>query len=139
MKAAIGPQEDTRSAFLTRGGGDLVDVRVARGARGLFGWIRLLPWREPAMAAIGMAVGGRFYIEAIGSSILVGIASTKFIGVLVLAFAPSTMFKLYYFRMYLFIIFIGCFNGLMFLPLVLRWFGPMPDISDIKEKEEMRR
>jgi Niemann-Pick C1 protein len=74
-----------------------------------------------------------------GSSILVGIASTKFIGVLVLAFAPSTMFKLYYFRMYLFIIFIGCFNGLMFLPLVLRWFGPMPDISDIKEKEEMRR
>lgn len=28
----------------------------ARGARGLFGWIRLLPWREPAMTAIGMAV-----------------------------------------------------------------------------------
>ena len=28
----------------------------ARGARGLFGWLRLLPWREPAMAAIGMAV-----------------------------------------------------------------------------------
>lgn len=61
-----------------------------------------------------------------GSSILVGIASTKFIGVVVLAFAPSTMFKLYYFRMYLFIIFIGCFNGLMFLPLLLRWVGPSP-------------
>lgn len=28
----------------------------AHGARGLFGWTRLLPWREPAMAAIGMAV-----------------------------------------------------------------------------------
>ncbi len=28
----------------------------ARGARGLFGWLRLLPWREPAMSAIGMAV-----------------------------------------------------------------------------------
>lgn len=28
----------------------------ARGARGLFGWLRLLPWREPAMTAIGMAV-----------------------------------------------------------------------------------
>ncbi|MDP1702734.1 MAG: cbb3-type cytochrome c oxidase subunit I [Aestuariivirga sp.] len=28
----------------------------ARGARGLFGWLRMLPWREPAMAAIGMAV-----------------------------------------------------------------------------------
>lgn len=28
----------------------------ASGARGLFGWLRMLPWREPAMAAIGMAV-----------------------------------------------------------------------------------
>lgn len=28
----------------------------ARGARGLFGWLRMLPWQEPAMAAIGMAV-----------------------------------------------------------------------------------
>ncbi len=28
----------------------------ARGARGLFGWAKLLPWGEPAMAAIGMAV-----------------------------------------------------------------------------------
>ena len=28
----------------------------AHGARGLFGWIRMLPWRNPAMAAIGMAV-----------------------------------------------------------------------------------
>ncbi len=26
------------------------------GGRGLFGWIRLLPWRHPAMAAIGVAV-----------------------------------------------------------------------------------
>ena len=28
----------------------------ARGARGLFGWLRFLPWREPAMATLGMAV-----------------------------------------------------------------------------------
>jgi cytochrome c oxidase subunit 1 len=28
----------------------------ARGARGLFGWLPMLPWQEPAMAAIGMAV-----------------------------------------------------------------------------------
>ena len=27
----------------------------ARGARGLFGWIRMLPWHEPAMAAISLA------------------------------------------------------------------------------------
>jgi cytochrome c oxidase subunit 1 len=28
----------------------------ARGARGFLGWLRALPWREPAMAALGMAV-----------------------------------------------------------------------------------
>ncbi len=28
----------------------------ANGGRGLFGWLRLLPWRHPAMAAIGVAV-----------------------------------------------------------------------------------
>lgn len=28
----------------------------AGGARGLFGWVRLMPWHEPAMTAIGMAV-----------------------------------------------------------------------------------
>lgn len=28
----------------------------AQGGRGLFGWIRLLPWRHPAMAAMGVAV-----------------------------------------------------------------------------------
>ena len=43
-------------------------------------------------------------LHDMGSSILVGIGSTKFIGVLVLGFAPSTLFRLYYFRMYLFII-----------------------------------
>ena len=28
----------------------------AHGARGLFGWIRMLPWENPAMSAIGFAV-----------------------------------------------------------------------------------
>lgn len=28
----------------------------AKGGRGLFGWIRMLPWRHPAMNAIGVAV-----------------------------------------------------------------------------------
>lgn len=59
-----------------------------------------------------------------GSSVLVGIGSTKFIGVIVLAFAPSTLFKLYYFRMYLFIIILGLFNGLMLIPLLLSRLGP---------------
>lgn len=28
----------------------------SRGGRGLFGWIAMLPWKHPAMAAVGMAV-----------------------------------------------------------------------------------
>jgi Niemann-Pick C1 protein len=65
-------------------------------------------------------------LAEMGSSVLVGIASTKLLGVIVLAFAPSTIFTLYYFRMYLFIIFLGLFNGLCLLPLLLRWIGPAP-------------
>ena len=63
-----------------------------------------------------------------GSSVVVGIASTKLLGILVLAFAPSTLFKLYYFRMYLFIIILGVFNGLFLLPVLLSWIGP-PTVS----------
>jgi hypothetical protein len=70
-----------------------------------------------------------------GSSVIVGIASTKLIGVIVLAFAPSTLFRLYYFRMYIFIIIIGVFNGLMFLPIVLSFIGPEADQLLIAEKE----
>ncbi len=28
----------------------------SKGARGLFGWVRMLPWQNPAMAAMGMSV-----------------------------------------------------------------------------------
>ena len=59
-----------------------------------------------------------------GSSVVVGIASTKLLGVMVLAFAPSTLFRLYYFRMYLFIIILGVWNGLFFLPVFLSFVGP---------------
>ena len=72
-------------------------------------------------------------MSSMGSSVVVGIGSTKLIGVFILAFAPSTLFKLYYFRMYLFIIIIGVFNGLMFLPVVLSLIGPGYDKSLIVE------
>ena len=66
-----------------------------------------------------------------GASVLVGITFTKFIGIIVLAFAQSTLFKLYYFRMYLFIIILGAFNGLMVLPTLLSLCGPDTDMSEI--------
>ena len=72
-------------------------------------------------------------LSNMGASVLVGIVTTKFIGVIVLAFAPSTLFQLYYFRMYLFIIVFGAFNGLMFLPTILSVIGPEEDKSEIIE------
>ena len=63
-------------------------------------------------------------LNYMGSSVLVGIGSTKLIGVIVLSFAPSTIFRLYYFRMYFSIIVLGLFYGLMVLPVCLIYFGP---------------
>lgn len=34
----------------------VTSLEAATRSRGLFGWLRQLPWRDPAMAAIGMAV-----------------------------------------------------------------------------------
>lgn len=60
-----------------------------------------------------------------GPNILVGIASTKFIGVIVLGFASSEMFRIYYFRMYMAIIVLGVFQGLIVMPIVLSYIGPV--------------
>lgn len=78
-------------------------------------------------------------LEEMGASVLVGIATTKFIGVIVLAFAPSTLFQLYYFRMYLFIIVFGVFNGLVFLPTILSMIGPAADKSEVIESFKDKR
>lgn len=59
-----------------------------------------------------------------GSSVIVGIAVTKFLGVIVLGFANSTLFSLYYFRMFMCIIVLGFFHGLAFLPVALSLIGP---------------
>ncbi len=58
-----------------------------------------------------------------GSSVLIGIGSTKLIGISVLGFAPSTIFRLYYFRMYISIIILGLFYGLFVLPNILSLIG----------------
>ena len=56
----------------------------ARGARGLFGWMRMLPWRNPAMAAIGMAVvnlalGGVFSFVLIQEKLAMLLSDTFFV------------------------------------------------------------
>lgn len=68
------------------------------------------------------------------SSVFIGIGLTKFTGVLVLAFAKSTLFRLYYFRMYLGIVILGLFNGLMVLPICLNKMTPTVMIENLHGK-----
>jgi len=64
-------------------------------------------------------------VSEMGSSVFVGITCTKFLGVLVLNFAPTPLFRMYYFRMYLSIVLLGSFHGLVFIPIILSKIGPM--------------
>ena len=56
----------------------------AQGGRGLFGWIKMLPWRNPAMAAVGMAtvnlaLGGVFSMVLIQEKLAILLSDTFFI------------------------------------------------------------
>lgn len=65
-------------------------------------------------------------MSEMGSSVVTGITLTKFCGVAVLGAAPSRLFRLYYFRMYLGIVLLGAFNGLAALPVILSYIGSPP-------------
>ncbi|KAF1744180.1 hypothetical protein MXB_3695, partial [Myxobolus squamalis] len=68
-----------------------------------------------------------------GSSVFSGIAMTKILGVGVLAFSNSVLFRVYYFQMYACAIFIGAIHGLILLPVVLSYLGPVGHINSIKK------
>ncbi|KII69989.1 Niemann-Pick C1 protein [Thelohanellus kitauei] len=71
-----------------------------------------------------------------GSAVFVGITLTKVLGIAVLSITKSELFKEYYFKMYMGAILIAALHGLVALPIILSYVGPLNKYT-IEENDDL--
>ena len=80
----------------------------------------------------------RFALKNVGMSVLIGIVTTKILGVIVLSFAPSKIFQIYYFRMFFFLILLGFFHGFVLLPIFLSYINISSEENNLPKPRETK-
>ncbi|MBN3319307.1 NPCL1 protein, partial [Atractosteus spatula] len=76
-----------------------------------------------------------------GSAVFAGVAMTNLPGIVVLAFAKAQLIQLFFFRLNLVITLLGMAHGLIFLPVLLSYFGPDVNravLLELQEKKEQK-
>ncbi|XP_028655809.2 NPC1-like intracellular cholesterol transporter 1 [Erpetoichthys calabaricus] len=72
-----------------------------------------------------------------GSAVFAGVAMTNLPGIIVLAFAKAQLIQIFFFRLNLIITLLGMAHGLIFLPVLLSYFGPNINNSVWHKKKEV--
>ncbi|XP_058245455.1 NPC1-like intracellular cholesterol transporter 1 isoform X2 [Hemibagrus wyckioides] len=71
-----------------------------------------------------------------GSAVFAGVAMTNLPGIIVLAFAKAQLIQIFFFRLNLVITLLGMAHGLIFLPVLLSFFGPSVNKALLLEQQK---